>query len=43
MANTPPIQPHHPAPERRYLSEHSMVTLYPERDTIATAELTPGS
>ena len=30
------------ATERRYLSEHSMATLYPERDTIATAELTPG-
>ena len=30
------------ATERRYLSEHSMATLSPERDTIATAELTPG-
>ena len=30
------------ASERRYLSEHSMAQLYPERDTIATAELTPG-
>ena len=35
------------APQRRmartYLSEHSMATLSPERDTIATAELTPGN
>ena len=31
------------ATERRYLSEHSMATLCPERDTIATAELTPGN
>ena len=31
------------ATERRYLSEHSMATLSPERDTIATAELTPGN
>ena len=30
------------ATERRYLSEHSMATLSPERDTIATAELTAG-
>ena len=30
------------ATERRYLSEHSMATLCPERDIIATAELTPG-
>ena len=31
------------ATDRRYLSEHSMATLCPERDTIATAELTPGN
>ena len=31
------------ATERRYLSEHSMATLCPERDTIAPAELTPGN
>lgn len=30
------------ATERRYLSEDSMSLLYPERDTIATAELTAG-
>ena len=29
------------ATDRRYLSEDSMSLLYPERDTIATAELTP--
>ena len=31
------------ASNRRYLSEDSMAQLYPERDTIATAELTPGN
>ena len=31
------------ATDRRYLSEHSMAALNPERDTIATAELTPGN
>jgi putative transposase len=30
------------AGDRRYLSEGSMATLYPERDTQLTAELTPG-
>ena len=30
------------ASDRRYLSEDSMSLLYPERDTIATAELTAG-
>lgn len=30
------------ASERRYLSEDSMSQLYPQRDTIATAELTAG-
>ena len=29
------------ATDRRYLTEHSMAALNPERDTIATAELTP--
>ena len=29
------------ATDRRYLSEHSMAALNPERDTIATAQLTP--
>ena len=31
------------ATDRRYLSEDSMSLLYPERDTIATAELTVGN
>ncbi len=31
------------ATDRRYLSEHSMAALNPERDTNATAELTPGN
>jgi len=31
------------ATDRRYLSEDSMSLLYPERDTIATAELTAGN
>ena len=31
------------ATDRRYLSEHSMATLCPKRDTIAPAELTPGN
>ena len=29
--------------DSRYLSEHSMATLYPERDTIATIKFTPGN
>ena len=31
------------ATDRRYLSEDSMSLLYPQRDTIATAELTVGN
>jgi transposase-like protein len=30
------------AGDRRYLSEGSMAKLYPERDTVDIAELTPG-
>ena len=30
------------ATDRRYLSEDSMSQLYPPRDSLATAELTPG-
>ena len=31
------------ASERRYLSEDSMSLLYPQRDSLATAELTAGN
>ena len=31
------------ASDRRYLSEHSMSQLYPQRDSLATAELTAGN
>jgi transposase-like protein len=30
------------AADRRYLSEGSMAQLYPERETVHVAELTPG-
>ena len=32
-----------PASDRRYLSEDSMSQLYPERDSLAAAELTAGN
>ena len=33
----------HDHTDRRYLSEDSMSQLYPERDSLATAELTDGN